>query len=401
MNAVKSPRVEAVDAIRGIAVAMILMLHSIEHFNFYEFTTPESPWLKLTDQIIWDSLWFTIGGKAYAIFALLFGFSFHIMLSNAQQRGQGFRGRFVWRMLLLFLFGNLNGAFFCGEVLVLYSIVGLIMPLVCTLRTRTVLILSAVCLLQPVEWMKMIYAAIHPDAASILTFDYGSHWQNAMNALREGNFLDTLRANLWDGQIFSLAWAWGAGRFFQTAALFMIGMVAGRLQWFAHTQENRRLWARILAVSLILFFSLSGLHALIPQYANSLPQDADTVLTILHQGTFSQPLLSIIGSLKNCAFMFLLVTGMLFAFYGTRLQRLMRGIMPYGRMSLTNYVMQSMIGAFLFYHWGLHLQLCHTWSELLGISVLVVQILFCRWWMAHHRRGPLEEIWSRLTWLKS
>ena len=401
MNAIKSPRVEAVDAIRGIAVAMILMLHSIEHFNFYEFTTPESPWLKLTDQIIWDSLWFTIGGKAYAIFALLFGFSFHIMLSNAQQRGQGFRGRFVWRMLLLFLFGNLNGAFFCGEVLVLYSIVGLIMPLVCTLRTRTVLILSAVCLLQPVEWMKMIYAAIHPDAASILTFDYGNHWQNAMNALREGNFLDTLRANLWDGQIFSLAWAWGAGRFFQTAALFMIGMVAGRLQWFAHTQENRRLWARILAVSLILFFSLSGLHALIPQYANSLPQDADTILTILHQGTFSQPLLSIIGSLKNCAFMFLLVTGMLFAFYGTRLQRLMRGIMPYGRMSLTNYVMQSMIGAFLFYHWGLHLQLCHTWSELLGISVLVVQILFCRWWMAHHRRGPLEEIWSRLTWLKS
>ena len=401
MNAIKSPRVEAVDAIRGIAVAMILMLHSIEHFNFYEFTTPESPWLKLTDQIIWDSLWFTIGGKAYAIFALLFGFSFHIMLSNAQQRGQGFRWRFVWRMLLLFLFGNLNGAFFCGEVLVLYSIVGLIMPLVCTLRTRTVLILAVVCLLQPVEWMKMIYAAIHPDAASILTFDYGSHWQNAMNALREGNFLDTLRANLWDGQIFSLAWAWGAGRFFQTAALFMIGMVAGRLQWFAHTQENRRLWARILAVSLILFFSLSGLHALIPQYANSLPQDADTVLTILHQGTFSQPLLSIIGSLKNCAFMFLLVTGMLFAFYGTRLQRLMRGIMPYGRMSLTNYVMQSMIGAFLFYHWGLHLQLCHTWSELLGISVLVVQILFCRWWMAHHRRGPLEEIWSRLTWLKS
>ena len=401
MNAIKSPRVEAVDAIRGIAVAMILMLHSIEHFNFYEFTTPESPWLKLTDQIIWDSLWFTIGGKAYAIFALLFGFSFHIMLSNAQRRGQGFRGRFVWRMLLLFLFGNLNGAFFCGEVLVLYSIVGLIMPLVCTLRTRTVLILSAVCLLQPVEWMKMIYAAIHPDAASILTFDYGNHWQNAMNALREGNFLDTLRANLWDGQIFSLAWAWGAGRFFQTAALFMIGMVAGRLQWFAHTQENRRLWARILAVSLILFFILSGLHALIPQYANSLPQDADTVLTILHQGTFSQSLLSIIGSLKNCAFMFLLVTGMLFAFYGTRLQRLMRGIMPYGRMSLTNYVMQSMIGAFLFYNWGLHLQLCHTWSELLGISVLVVQILFCRWWMAHHRRGPLEEIWSRLTWLKS
>ncbi|MGN0234431.1 MAG: DUF418 domain-containing protein [Bacteroidaceae bacterium] len=396
----KSPRVEVVDAIRGIAVAMILMLHSIEHFNFYEFTTPESPWLRLTDQMIWDSLWFTIGGKAYAIFALLFGFSFHIMLSNARRQGCGFRARFVWRMILLFLFGNLNAAFFCGEVLVLYSIVGLIMPFVCNLRTRTVLILAAICMLQPVEWIKMGYAAVHPDAPSILTFDYGSHWGNAMNALREGNFLDTLRANLWDGQIFSLAWAWGAGRFFQTASLFMIGMVAGRLRWFAETRENRRLWARVLAVSLILFFSLSGLNALIPQFAGGLSEDADTVLTILRQGTFCGPMMSVIGSLKNCAFMFVLVTGMLFAFYGTRLQGVMRRIMPYGRMSLTNYVMQSMIGSFLFYNWGLHLQLCHTWSEMLGLSVLVVQIFFCRWWMARHRRGPLEEIWSRLTWLK-
>lgn len=401
MNVIKSPRVEVVDAIRGIAVAMILMLHSIEHFNFYEFTTSESPWLQLTDQIIWDSLWFTIGGKAYAIFALLFGFSFHIMLSNAQRQGRDFRARFIWRMLLLFLFGNLNAAFFCGEVLVLYSIVGLIMPFVCNLRTRTVLILAAICMLQPVEWIKMGYAAIHPDAPSILTFDYGSHWGNAMNALREGNFLDTLRANLWDGQIFSLAWAWGAGRFFQTAALFMIGMVAGRQQWFANTQENRSLWARVLAVSLILFFCLSGLSGLIPQFANGLAEDADTILSLLQQSTFYGPLMSIIGTLKNCSFMFLLVTGMLFAFYSTRLQGLMRCIMPYGRMSLTNYVMQSMIGSFLFYNWGLHLQLCHTWSEMLGISVLVIQIFFCRWWMAHHRRGPLEEIWSRLTWLKS
>ena len=31
----KTPRVEVVDAIRGVAVAMILMLHSIYHFNLY------------------------------------------------------------------------------------------------------------------------------------------------------------------------------------------------------------------------------------------------------------------------------------------------------------------------------------------------------------------------------
>ena len=119
-----SSRIEVVDAIRGIAVAMIILLHSIEHFNLYNQQPPALPLLQLSDQMIWDGLWFAIGGKAYAIFALLFGFSFYIMDSNAARRGQDFRLRFCWRMFLLFCFGCLNAAFFCGEVLVLYSIVG-------------------------------------------------------------------------------------------------------------------------------------------------------------------------------------------------------------------------------------------------------------------------------------
>ena len=83
----KTPRVEVVDAIRGVAVAMILMLHSIEHFNLYNQVAPELPLLQFVDQMVWDALWFVVGGKAYAIFALLFGFSFYIMDSNAAKRG--------------------------------------------------------------------------------------------------------------------------------------------------------------------------------------------------------------------------------------------------------------------------------------------------------------------------
>lgn len=94
----KQPRVEVVDAIRGIAVAMILMLHSIEHFNLYNQVEPASPLLQFIDQMVWDGLWFMVGGKAYAIFALLFGFSFYIMDRNAARRSEDFRLRFCWRM---------------------------------------------------------------------------------------------------------------------------------------------------------------------------------------------------------------------------------------------------------------------------------------------------------------
>ena len=51
-------------------------------------------------------------GKAYAIFALLFGFTFHLQYASRQSRGEDFGGRFLWRLLLLAGFATLNAAFF-------------------------------------------------------------------------------------------------------------------------------------------------------------------------------------------------------------------------------------------------------------------------------------------------
>ena len=396
----KQPRVEVVDAIRGIAVAMILMLHSIEHFNLYNQLDPDSPLLRFVDQMVWDGLWFVVGGKAYAIFALLFGFSFYIMDRNAARRGEDFRLRFCWRMLLLFCFGCLNASFFCGEVLVLYSIVGFVLPAVCRLKTRTLLILAAVFMAQPVEWIKLAYAAFVDGTAQILVFKFGDHWDAAMKMLSEGGFIDTVKTNLWEGQIFSLAWAWGAGRFFQTASLFILGLVAGRQQWFADSADNRRLWGRTFAVALACFFPLYGLSTLIPDFVKSTPAEvlADSSLWAMTSEPFMTSLMLIISSLHKFCFMLIIVTSLLFAFYTTRLAKPLRFIMPYGRMSLTNYITQSIIGSMIYYHWGLYLNPCDTLSVALGIVILTFQILFCRWWMSRHTHGPLEGVWKRLTY---
>lgn len=92
----RHPRVDVADALRGFAVLAIILLHSIEHFNFYSFppTDGQSAWLNFTDKAIWDGLFFAFGGKAYAIFALLFGFSFFIQHDNQRMRGNDFRARF-------------------------------------------------------------------------------------------------------------------------------------------------------------------------------------------------------------------------------------------------------------------------------------------------------------------
>ena len=53
-------RVDVADVLRGLAVMGIIILHSIEHFNFYSFpdTTTQSDWLNFTDKAIWNGLFF-------------------------------------------------------------------------------------------------------------------------------------------------------------------------------------------------------------------------------------------------------------------------------------------------------------------------------------------------------
>ena len=107
-------RVDVADVLRGFAVMAIIMLHSIEHFNFYSFpdASGQSEWLNFADRAVWDGLFFIFAGKAYAIFALLFGFSFFIQHDNQRMRGRDFRLRFCWRLILLLLIGQVNAAFF-------------------------------------------------------------------------------------------------------------------------------------------------------------------------------------------------------------------------------------------------------------------------------------------------
>ena len=159
----KSPRIEVVDALRGFAVMAIMLLHNIEHFNFYDFPTASSAFMEAMDRGIWETLFFLFSGKAYAIFSLLFGFSFFIQYNNQAKKGKDFRLRFLWRLFLLFIIGCFNGAFFPGDILVLYSIIGVVLVLVCRWSDRAVLIAAIILMLQPLELGKFFYAMMNPD----------------------------------------------------------------------------------------------------------------------------------------------------------------------------------------------------------------------------------------------
>lgn len=384
MNELK--RIDVADVLRGFAVMGIFLIHTIEHFNFYSFPKVDNEWLKFTDKAIWDSVFFVFSGKAYGIFALLFGFSFFIQDNNRMQKGFDFRPRFAWRLILLFIWGNINAMFFTGEILVFFSIMGFVLLFVCRLSTKTVFIIATILMLQPFEWYKLIYALLNPDyiaGESLVSYYFGEAYKVQMN----GNFLETVKMNLKEGQLANFSYAWEYGRVFQTASLFMFGMLVGRTKLFLNTEENLRFWRKALIISILCFFPLSGLVNLLPQF-------------IENEGALKS-LKIVLNPLANLMFMIFIVSLIINLYYSTNFHNILGKLAPYGKMSLTAYVTQSMIGSFLFYNWGLglHDKLCITYSFLLGIVLFLIQYSFACWWMKRHKHGPLEYIWRRATWI--
>jgi len=97
------------------------------------------------------------------------------------------------------------------------------------------------------------------------------------------------------------------------------------------------------------------------------------------------------------------IVGLFMNIYSCKLKNGMKWIEPFGKMSLTNYIMQSILGSFIFYGYGLSLskQCGITLSFIIGITMLVLQYYFCIWWLKHHKKGPIEQLWHNLTWIKS
>ena len=114
--------------LRGFAVMAIILVHNLEHFIFPVYPADSPEWLEVLDQGVLNVVFSLFAGKAYAIFALLFGFTFYIQTQNQKRQGKDFGYRFLWRMVLLVGFATLNAAFFpAGDVLLLFVVVSLVL----------------------------------------------------------------------------------------------------------------------------------------------------------------------------------------------------------------------------------------------------------------------------------
>ena len=155
-------RIDVADVLRGIAIGGIVLIHFIEQLNFYRFPEPSSPFMEWFNQAVWDTTFYLLAGKMYAIFSMLFGLSFFIQHDNQAQRGVDFRPRFIWRMVLLFMFGLFNTLFYNGDILCIYAVCGvLIIPFI-RANDKVVTAVAIALMLQPLEIYYIVKGLIDP-----------------------------------------------------------------------------------------------------------------------------------------------------------------------------------------------------------------------------------------------
>ena len=380
-------RIHLLDVLRGFALVSIMLLHSIEHFDIYYFPDALPVWMKALDSKICDTLFFIFGGKSYSIFALLFGVTYAIQLSRQEELGKPFNARFAWRMLLLFGFGILNSAFFQGDILSMYAVIALLLIPLSKLPEKALLAIAIFLMLLPYEWVHLIYALQHPHEKINDPISW-SYFANMFDYIDSTSLWHIIIGNLTNGKIGVLLWNWENGRFFTILALFLFGFVMAKRNVFEWNERTERFWKKTLTIASIAFVPLYSIQIQMGDFITS--------------DIIRRPVLTMETAWTNFAFMLILVSGLTLLFYKTKMKSKLMYFSSFGKMSLSNYIIQSVIGGAVFYGWGLCLYKYTgaTYGILIGFAMTLVMGIFCKWWEKHHKQGPLETLWHKATWFK-
>jgi uncharacterized protein len=381
-------RLHIADALRGVAILGIILIHNVEHMNFYRFPETANVWMIFFNKATWESVFFAFGGKMYSIFSLMFGLSFFIQNDNQMQKGNDFSLRFIWRMFLLLIFGIINTFFYNGDILVSYAIFGMLMPLAGKLNTKTIAFITVFLLIQPIEIFQTVAALFNPDY-QLIDANSGNYFRLMDETQATGSFWECGWNNLKYGQLATITWNIENGRTTQLPGLFFLGMLLGRIRLFYNEKNNLKIWIAVLATALLVFFPAYGLYNFIPNYISR-----KEVLI---------PMQLLFKSWSNLAQTFLYISILTLLFYSIpAVHKFMMKLTNFGRSSMTNYFLQSILGSILYYGWGFGLfRYCGpAVSFLIGIGMALFQYYLCRWWLKRHNHGPFEGVWKKLTWIR-
>lgn len=393
-NETSTSRLATVDTLRGFALLGILLI------NVIAFKAPWGPpgfgyHGPLAGRLILGGLILLVESKFFTLFSLLFGIGFSIQLQSARDSGARFLPRFLRRLAGLLLFGIAHVALvWDGDILILYALVGCLLIPFRNVTSRALLRWAAGLIAVPI----LIYAAgliwVVVTVASASTSANGSDGVSLTRAIEEaraavlsgsrsgGGYLSSIPARLVAYRsVFPLL----LSRIPTVLAMFLLGLSAGRSGVLRDVEANTGLLQKIAGWGLGLGLPVSVLvtvgYFLLPPFP--------AILSLLFNQALAGPLMA----LGYGASLTLLLRKPAW-------QSLLRPLALTGRMSLTNYLTQSLACASLFDGWGLGLagRVSPLSAQGMALVIFATQVAFSTLWLSHFRYGPAEWVWRAITY---
>ena len=390
-----SERYVILDVLRGLALLGIAMANFPE-FSLYSFLSPEAAGAMPTagvDRVVRYLQYVFIDGKFYTIFSLLFGVGFSIIISNAAKRGaNGFRV-FYRRMAVLLLIGFLHLMFiWSGDILLLYAVLGMLLPLFRNASNRTLMTWAVVLMAMPVAVDFVLeLTGFYPSAQVValqqsVCAGYGISDENFAYWLRDAEHYDGTFKFLVQGALVRVQEIVDGNRSFKVMGLFLIGFCIGRNRLYADMASFRPQLKRIARYGFLVGLPLSVVYAWSAMNGRPLGSGVHAALYFL--------------SVFPMGFAY--VAGVCLCFLRHPQWKGFRIFATPGRMALTNYICQSLFGMLLFYGigFGLGAGVGLVYVELIAVGRWLLQSLLSRVWLHRCQFGPLEWIWRMLTYGK-
>ncbi|MEH7732672.1 DUF418 domain-containing protein [Bacillus pumilus] len=371
----KGSRVELIDSLRGFSLLGILIVNMLNFQYDYDFE-------KMFDSSFWGQelgVYVTeilFQGSFYPIFSFLFGYSFIKLIESTKAKGLNTNAIVVRRGFGLIVLGMLHYIFIWnGDILLYYGACMLFLMMFMSSRIKTMLIwsgvLGALSLVVSPYMMKLVHGT-----DELLTHVYA-----------KGDYADILLSRITvedDMMIVTIILAIVSitlmpilGFLFGTMTVgpfALLGMVIGKRGHL--TEEDRGMayrkgWVWVIVVGLAL-----------------------KCATFI-DAPWSEFVMVLGGYVLAIGY----IQAFIVFYYSKAAEGLKRLLAGLGRLSLSNYLAQSIICTTIFYSYGLGLfgQLGSMFGLLLAVGLYTAQLFISYLYLKKWRRGPVE--WMMGKWV--
>jgi uncharacterized protein len=361
-------RITSLDLIRGVAVLGILLMNAVS----FRFATV--PYLNLSAGGSETWLDWAVGlfgeifvdQKFMGLFSLLFGAGVVLFLGRVEARGGRAALLSLWRNGLLLAIGILHSLLWSGDVLTTYALSSVVLIVLRKLPAQALVIIGTGLFLVPVAVDSVMQSVVNATDSSLVGIWVQPGAESVGEELTQ-ELLELLVASNY---------------FLRGLALILMG--AGLYRWgFVSGEMSAGTYRKVAIIGLGVGLPLAA---------------AGVIITVMNDFSrdvaFSSQIPNHLGTIPaSLGYMSLLIL-----WNRGSDGWLKRRLRAAGRMALTNYLTQTILGVLVLTAWLGDAEVNRSGIVLFVVTVWALQLWWSQAWLGRFLFGPMEWLWRVATY---